>query len=169
MAVTVEDGTGVTGANSYVSRADYISYAATIGVTIADDADADYQLIKAAEFIDRHRENLKGYKVTRDQAMEWPRSDVIIDCWSYDQDEIPSHLTKCQMALALDINAGYDIYNREANPSLLAKKERVEEAVSVEYETGGIVAQKQTRTSTADSLLMALLRPTAGAIMLVRA
>ena len=39
MALIVEDGSQVSNSDSYVSRADYIAYAATLGTTITD-ADA---------------------------------------------------------------------------------------------------------------------------------
>lgn len=157
MSVTVEDGSIVTGANSYVSRADYIAYALTLGVVIADDATADAQLIKAAEFIDRHAANLKGWTVERDQPMQFPRSGVYIDDWYWDSDEIPRQVVLCQMAFALDINDGIDLYNRPQNPGIGVKSKRVEGVVTVEYAVGDGTGQKLTRSSTGDALLASLL------------
>lgn len=167
MAVTVEDGTIVTGADSYVSRADYIAYAATVGVTITDDATADVQLVKAAEYIDRHEDNLKGYLVTRDQPMAFPRYDLYIDGWTWTHEEIPRQVTLAQMIFALDINAGIDLYNRPQNPNLFTKKEKVDGAVEVEYAVSENTGQKLSKTSTGDALLNSLLRT--NGLMLVRA
>jgi len=157
MALTVETGAGISGADSYVSRADYIAYAATVGVTIADAAAADVELIKAAQFIDRHESNLQGYRTTRDQAMSFPRVGVIVDSWYWNSNEIPRQVILAQYAFALDVNAGIDLYNRPVNPNLIASEKRVEGAVSVKYAiTGG--DQKSSRTSTGDSLLASLLK-----------
>jgi len=158
MAIIVETGSIVTGANSYVSREDYIIYASTLGVTVADDAIADQQLVKAAMFIDQHESNIKGCKVTRDQPMAFPRSGVCIDGWSWSHTEIPRNVILCQVQTALDIKAGIDPWNRPANPKLIKKRSRVEGAIDVEYAVGnGATGQKLSRSSTADALLNSLL------------
>jgi len=159
MAVIVETGAGVANSNSYVSRADYIAYAATFGVTIADDTAADFQLVKAAQFIDEHEANMKGWRVARDQSMAFPRSGVVIEEWAWDSDEIPRQLELCQMSYALDINSGYDLWNRQVNPNLITTAERVEGAVSVQYAVnGGNTGQKATYTSKGDAFLAMLLK-----------
>lgn len=156
MPLIIESGIGTTNSNSYVSRADYIAHAALIGVTIVDDATADVQLVKAAQFIDAHDANLKGSSVTRAQSMSFPRSGVVIDSWYWASDEIPRNVLLAQYAFALDINAGLDLYNKGANPNRIAQKERVEGAVAVEYAiTGG--DNKSGYTSSGDSLLASLL------------
>lgn len=157
MALIVENGSIVTGANTYVSRADYITFAASVGVTIANTDAADVQLIKAAQFIDQHEANLKGDRVERDQPMAFPRAGVIIDGWDWSHTEIPRNVILCQMQLALDINAGRDPWNPSTNPSLAKKRTRIEGAVEVEYAVGDSTGQKLSRTSTADALLNSLL------------
>lgn len=164
----IEDGSLVANANSYVSRADYIAYALTLGVTITDDATADAQLVKAAEYIDRHEANLKGWRVERDQAMAFPRNDFWVDDWYWDADEIPRNVVLCQMAYALDINAGIDIFNPPMNPGIGVKSERVEGVVAVEYAVGDGVGQKLSRSSTGDALLASLLRNNGLRLTLVR-
>lgn len=156
MAVTVETGALITDSDSYVSRADYIAYALTVGVTITDDATADVQLVKAAEYIDRHEDNLKGYLVDRDQSMAFPRYDLIIDGWSWTETEIPRQVILAQMIFALDINSGVDLYNRPQNPNLITKKEKVD-VIEVEYAVGEATGQKLSKTSTGDALLNSLL------------
>lgn len=157
MALILEDGSIVTNSNTYVSRADYITYAVTVGVTIADDEAADVQLINAAIYIGNHEDNLKGTLVDRDQSMAYPRYNLVIDGWSWSSDEIPRQVILCQMNFALDINAGEDLYNRSQNPNLFTKKERVEGAIEVEYAVSETTGQKLSKTSTADALLASLL------------
>ena len=156
MALIVEDGSIVTGADSYVSRADYIAYAAILGVTIASTDATDIQLRKAAQFINEHEGNLKGDRVERDQPMSFPRNGVVIDGWTWNGNEIPRQVTLAQMNIALDINAGYDPYNPAVNPGRATKREKVEGAVEVEYMGEG-KGQKLSRTSKADALLSSLL------------
>jgi hypothetical protein len=156
MALIVEDGSQVTSSNSYVSRADYIAYALDRGVTIADTSAADVQLLKAAEFIDEHEDNLKGWRVTRDQSMSFPRNNLYIDNWYWSSTEIPRQVTLCQMAYALDINSGIDIYNPPQNPNLFTKREKID-VIEVEYAVGDATGQKLSRTSTGESLLRSLL------------
>ena len=158
MAVIVEAGSIVANSDSYVSRADYIAYAASVGVTVADDAAADVQLIKAAEYIDRHEDNLKGSTVERGQSMAFPRNSLFIDGWSWSSSEIPRQVTLCQMIFALDINAGDDLYNRPQNPNLITKSEEIAGAVSVEYAVGDNTGQKLSKNSTGDALLYSLLK-----------
>ena len=157
MALVIEDGSQVTSADSYVSRADYIAYALTLGTVITDDVTADNQLVKAAEYIGRHEDNLKGERGTRDQALSFPRSGLYIDGWNWTSVEIPRQVILCQQAFALDINAGIDLYNRPQNPNMIAKSKRVEGAVTIAYAVGDSTGQKLSQTSTGDALLASLL------------
>lgn len=157
MTIIVETGSQVANANSYVSRADYITYAAGFGVTITSDAAADIELVKAAQFIDQHEANLKGNRVNRDQAMSFPRTNVVIDGWGWSSTEIPRNVILCQMQTALDIHAGLDPWNPSINPSLAKKRARVEGAVDVTYAVADGNGQKLSRTSRADALLNSLL------------
>jgi len=154
MALTTEDGSIVAGANSYVTRAEYIAYALTLGVTIGDDADADVELITGAQFIGAHEANLKGWRVTRDQSMSFPRENLIIDGWSWDSDEIARNVILCQMSVALDVNSGLDPYNPEVNRVKI--KEVVSGAVEVGYSING-TAGKATKQTTSNALLNSLL------------
>ena len=169
MSLLVETGAIINGANTYVSRADYIAYAASIGITIADGVEADYQLIKAAEYIDNHEENLKGTKVDRDQAMSYPRTDLYIEGWYWSSEEIPRQVILAQKMYALMINDGEDLYNRNVNPNTAIKKERIEGAVEVEYAHNSNITQQLSKNSKADALMSSLLHNNGLSIVLERA
>lgn len=154
MAIVVEDGSGVEGANSYVSRSDFIAYANSHGIIVADTEDTDATLVKAAEFIDNHESKLKGSRAERDQSMSFPRTGVEIDGWSWGSDEIPRNVVLCQMALAIDIHGGIDPYNPPQNK--VRTSERVEGAVSVSFAVNR--SAKLTKNSKADALLRSLIR-----------
>jgi len=155
MSLIVEDGSIVTGADSYVTRADYIAYAATLGVTIADEDATDVQLIQAAQYIDSLESQLKGTRVTRDQPLAFPRSDVIIDGWEWEETEIPRQVITAQMALALDINSGEDLYN--PTKTLPVVRERVDGAVEVAYANPNVVGQVSTK-SRSSALVASLMK-----------
>lgn len=104
MAIVVEDGTGVANANSYVSEADLTAYATSRGITLTGDEEE--LLIKAMDYI----ESLSyiGIRWTRDQALQWPRVDVLIDGYYQDVDDIPRELKNGQMETAIAIDQGND-------------------------------------------------------------
>lgn len=158
MALIIEDGSQVANSDSYVTRAAYIAHALTLGITIADDEAADIQLRQATEFIDSHEANLKGSRVSRDQSRAYPRTDLIIENWSWSSTEIPRQVLLCQLALALDINAGVDLYNKPVNPSIMVKRERLEGIVDTEFAIGEATGQKLSRSSRSDALLNSLLK-----------
>lgn len=168
MPLIIETGQIIPNADSYVTRAEYITYAASRGVTVADTEATDVTLRKAAQFIDSHEANLKGIKVDRDQPMAFPRSGVYIDGWFWNSEEIPRQVILAQLNIALDMEAGIDPYNPPVNPNRATIAERVEGAVSVQYANGG-VAQKLGRTSTATALMNSLLRHSGLSIALERA
>lgn len=168
MPLIIETGSIVPNADSYVTRADYITYAAARGVTVADVDATDVTLRKAAQFIDSHESNLKGMRVQRDQPMAFPRIGAYIDGWHWNSEEIPRQVILAQLNIALDMEAGIDPYNPPVNPNRATVAERVEGAVSVQYANGGI-AQKLGRTSTATALMNSLLRYSGLSIALERA
>ena len=153
--LVIEDGSIVAGANSYVSRADYITYAATLGIVIADTVAADAQLIEAGIFIGSHEPQLKGVKITRDSSMAYPRSGLVIDGWSWLSTEIPRNVILSQMALALDINAGGDLYN--VTDEKFVTEQSVEGAVSRSFAAPSRVEKLSTK-SKSTALLNSLLK-----------
>ena len=155
--IVVENGTIVTGANSYVTMAEYIDYAASLNVTITDLQIYRTQLIKAAQFIDGLENVLKGDTVEKTQPKAFPRNNFTdINGWSWDNDEIPTVLKQAQMSLAIDINDGEDLWNLSQSGATGIKREKVDGAVEVEYavsETGRL-----PYNSRSQALLMSLMR-----------
>jgi hypothetical protein len=80
VALTVEDGTIVTGAESYISASDATTYHTNRGNTAWTGTDAvkEAALRRAAAYLDGHyRKRWKGARVyPLTQAMEWPRAGV---------------------------------------------------------------------------------------------
>jgi hypothetical protein len=128
MAIIVENGTAVSGANSYVSTAELSAYAAARGVTLT--LGAETLLIQAMDYIESL--SFVGIKWTRDQALQWPRLSVIVDGYTLDVSTIPQQLKNGQMAAALAIDAGNGpLIDLPKN----TKREKVGE-IDVEYMDG---------------------------------
>jgi hypothetical protein len=123
--IVVEDGTGLTNSNSYVSEAELTTYATDRGVTISGTNAV--LLIQSMDYIES--QDFKGYKYTEEQALQWPRGNVSIDGYLIDVDEIPTLLKEAQMETALSIDAGN---NPMATVGRATKREKVD-VIEVEY------------------------------------
>ena len=104
MAIVVEDGTIVAGANSYVSEAELTTYATDRGITLSGGTEA--LLLKAMDYLETL--DFIGDKSTADQPLQWPRTDVYIDGYYVDAETIPQDLKNAEMALAISIDGGAD-------------------------------------------------------------
>lgn len=129
MALTIEDGTGKSDAQSYASAATLTAYATARGVTLtaADDAAKEALLIRAMDYIEQQA--FQGYKATEAQALQWPRYGVSIDGYAVGTDTIPQLLIDALCEAATSIDAGTDPL---ANVSRETRREKVGE-IEVEY------------------------------------
>jgi len=125
MALIVEDGTGKTDSDTYASEAALAAYAAARGVTIAG-TDTEL-LITAMDYLES--KDFKGDKGTQEQALQWPRLNVMIDGYYVDSDAIPQSLVDSQCEIAISIDGG-------TNPLAIigrdTKREKVGD-IEVEY------------------------------------
>lgn len=72
----VEDGTGLEDSNSYASFADYVAYWADRGVSASEGQPAiEAALVKATDYLGI-RFRWQGYRLTEEQALDWPRACV---------------------------------------------------------------------------------------------
>ena len=105
--ITVEDGTGKTDSTSYVSVADFESFVSERGFTLTEEnGDSSQVLVRAMDYLESLP--FKGTRISRDQALQWPRYDVYIDGESVLSDEIPDELVKAQNIIAYQIDQGND-------------------------------------------------------------
>lgn len=132
MAIIVEDGTVITGANSYVSEAELVAYGADRGITFTGDTVS--LLSRAMDYLES--QPFIGNKNTKEQPLQWPRENVYIDGFYYELAEIPSLLKDAQMATAIAIGDGFDPLST-ISPEV--KKEKVGE-IEVEYKDNTVQA-----------------------------
>lgn len=125
MALTVEDGTLVDGADSYISLADAITYCTGRGVAISDDATtAEIQLRRAFDYLESLRSRYKGTKVDSAQLTQWPRAYVYIDGTEFSSALIPTELKYAQVQYAVAINSGLDLVP-SADGAAFVKREKI--------------------------------------------
>ena len=103
MALVVEDGTGVEGANSYLTVAELRAFAGDRGLTLPTDSEVEKLLVKATDYLE-----LKSYigdRASDNQGLSWPRTQTANPYWQYD-DLIPTKLKTAQSLLAVEAMNG---------------------------------------------------------------
>lgn len=130
MTIIVEDGTIVSGANSYVSEAEFATFYGARNITLSGDFTAEQLLILAMDYIESL--NYIGIKRQYTQGLQWPRTNVVIDGYYQDIDIIPTELKNGLMQTAIAIDQGN---NPQQNAPRRTKREKVE-GLEVEYADG---------------------------------
>lgn len=131
MALVIEDGSIVTGANSYVSTSTFSTYLSSRGKSFESlVGNSEQTLLLGMDYIEV--QNFLGSKYTKGQSLQWPRAGVYIDGFLIEVTEIPSDLQYAQMEAAIAIDSGnnpLDTLDRET------KREKVGD-IEVEYSDG---------------------------------
>ncbi len=98
----VEDGSIVSGANSYVSEAELMAFASARNITLVGEEEV--LLTQAMDYIETLA--YKGIKSTSNQDLQWPRAYVYIDSYYVRNDDIPKELKNGLMQCAISIDQG---------------------------------------------------------------
>lgn len=130
MALIIENGSIVAGAESYATASELAAYAAKMGRALVDDSEQQESLLRRA-YLQMDALAWKGDAVSRDQTGAWPRYNVCRNGFTLDSTTIPAQIKAGQMALATEIYAD-DIDPPEQKTGAVTK-ERVEGAVEVQY------------------------------------
>jgi hypothetical protein len=133
MALTVEDGIGLAGADSYISLADARTYAASYGYALpVDDTEAEVTLRNGALYVDLQESCFSGSRLTNTQALSWPRKDFT-NALGVDLDDgaMPVALGYAQVAAAAEFAKGIDV--RASDDGKAIESETVTGAVAVSY------------------------------------
>lgn len=100
MTLTVEDGTGLTSANTYASVAVADAYHTAMGNTTwtGTDASKEIALRRATQYLD-NRYSYRGERLTSTQALEWPRVGYELG-WRVEAWPVPNlKAACCELAL----------------------------------------------------------------------
>jgi len=104
MALTIEDGTIVAGADSFATAAELVTYAANFGRVIPADTPSQEALLRRAA-LEMNAKPWKGRTVSQDQMLAWPRYEVCLNRFLLPSNTIPAQIKAGQMALATEIHA----------------------------------------------------------------
>lgn len=151
------------GTNSYVTRQELIDYADARGITVPDTAETDVLLINATDFMETYEGRFLGSRATAEQALAWPRQGVVLGGFKVPEDEVPELVKQVQKEIALDLQAGVDLYNREDRQ--IVTRERVDGAVEVAFATPNVVG---VRLQQSKAMNLLRLITTGGTITLER-
>lgn len=111
MALIVEDGSGRTDSESYISVANATARHAAFGNTawaaLATDALREAALRNATAYMQQaYRSRWTGLKLTAAQALDWPRYGVVVDGYDVASDIVPTEIANACADLALKASAG---------------------------------------------------------------
>jgi hypothetical protein len=178
MAVIVEDGTGLTSSNSYVSDDDLLDYAEARGVTLLNPT--TQLLVQATDWLETKL--FIGNKGSQTQSLQWPRIAyspvplgivtyapyytypvyLTVDGYIITSTMIPMRLKRAQMEAAIQIDAGFDV---NAVIEQAVSFEQVGE-IKVQYQEGSYA---QVYYPVAEKVLAPLLSQSAGNVRVGRA
>lgn len=165
MALIVEDGTIVAGAESYITVADATAYFAARGnatwAAVASDIVREQLLRKATDYmVARYGLRWKGERVSEDQLLDWPRSCAYANGFEIDADSVPLKVRHACAELAVRAS------DAELQPDVGAQvKQEVVGPISVTYADG---ARQSDTFKAVDSMLNAYLKGM-GAVTVTRA
>lgn len=128
MALVVENGSVVAGANSYVTLTEYREWANARGITSSDsDAILERQVLRAMDYFEQLL--FIGNKANENQPLQWPRTEALIDGYYADATEIPPQVKRA-LYEAIKVQAdGYSQWNIQERRTIREKVGDIE----VEY------------------------------------
>ena len=128
MALVIEDGSVVSGANSYVTLAEFKAWADARDITYnADDNALEAQILRAMDYLERLF--FIGNKANENQPLQWPRTEALIDGYYADATEIPKEVKTALYEATVVEAAGYSELENQSRKTL---RERVGD-IEVQY------------------------------------
>lgn len=166
MSLIMEDGTGVAGANAYISVADADAHHATRGITLwatLSTAEKEQAIIRGADYIEGvYGSRFKGLRVAFDQAMSWPRNGVQLDCYLYPSNEVPNAIVKANAEIAFRAASGELQRDVDAQHVEAVKVGPIERRMSAPRNGG------QKRYAAIDALMRGLIVGGLNSVAIVR-
>ena len=150
MALVIEDGSVVSGANSYITIANYKSWADERSISYGTDTVIESAIHRAMDWFER--QFFIGNKANENQLLQWPRTEALIDGYYADATEIPTQVkTAVYEATKVQIDGNSELEN-QARKTL---RERVGD-IEVEYATN---SENRTSTPSLSFAMNRIVRP----------
>ena len=178
MALTVEDGTGLTNADTYLSEADADIYEDTkmlgtdtdvVAWNAATSAQKEVALRRATEWIDiTFRERWKGRRNKEEQSLAWPRTNVVdSDGFSVDTDIVHQDVKDATAEMAVRAIVS-DLFVIDSAPSGAIKRTRDKVGpLETEVEYAGSASQRK-KYDQVERMVRHLLNSHAGRVAVNR-
>ena len=161
MALTVENGSGLPNADSYLSVADADAYHAAQGGTgwTGTTDQKESALRQATEYLDnRYGLRWNGRRINETMALDWPRTGVVDrDGWTVSDSAVPSGVERATAYVALKVREGTELVP-DVLPGTNATAESVQVgAIRIETSYAGLNATAPS-FPTVDMLLRDLIQ-----------
>lgn len=161
--LTVEDGSGLSGAEAYVSVADTDAWLGARGYTLwatITETEKEQAVRRAADHLEQaYGRRWRGDVVSDAQALSWPRTGVVVNGYEIPSDVVPPVLVSANCLLAFKAASGELL----EDTTRAVSRETIG-PITTEYERG---SAQGTRYRAIDAMLAPLLK--AKGISLVRA
>ena len=164
VSLVVEDGSGLDNSNGLISVADANAYCdgksyASAWNDISGDTGKSDAIIEGTAYVEnRYRGRWRGTRAYEDQALSWPRIDVVDeDGFDVADDEVPQRVKDAVCEAALRVIQGVDLY-RDYDPTSPASisKQRVVGPISKSDTYATPARDAQPLFAIIDDLLWAL-------------
>ena len=151
MALVVETGAVVSGADSYIDLTDARALAEKYGKALpVDDTEAEAALRNGAVYVGLQERAMCGFRVSPEQSLAYPRRNVFAYGFPVPADSIPSQIINAQVLAAVEYGLGTDV--RASSGGRVTETERVEGAGSVSYFNNGATGSTITITAAIDAM-----------------
>ena len=159
MALVVESGVGLAGADSFISLEDARAFAAKYGITLpTNDEAAEVALRQGCQYVELQQKCFSGSRLTTTQALSWPRTGATnVYGFGYDDGYMPKQLGFAQVYAAAEYAAGTDV--RATDDGKAIASEEVTGAVAVSYFNNGKTGGTVVITRAMDALSPLLVVP----------
>lgn len=158
MSLIVEDGSGLSTAESYLSVADCDAYHTARGNSAwtGTSGAKEIALRKATQYLDaEYGRSWQGWRVTSTQALSWPRYDVEVDGHCVESTTIPQKLKDATAELAMRALTA-DLLSDEDEPGSIAAESVTVGPISVSTDYAGARSQ-QTGYPLVEAILSELV------------
>lgn len=162
MALVIEDGTGVSGANSYITLAEARDYADLRSLLLpTSDAELEVLIIKAFDYLEALE--YRGEPANPPQDASFPRKNLYIQGVLFSDSQIPHKLKQAQSQLAFEATS-FDLQPTGDGREVI--KEKVD-VIEVEYGEKGINVARPTFTKV-NGFLRDLIKRGSGQLSSIR-
>ena len=162
MALIIEDGTGVSGANSYITLVEAREYADLRSLLLpTSDSELEVLIIKAFDYLEAL--DYKGEPANPPQDAAFPRRNLYIQGVLFSDSQIPFKLKQAQSQLAFEAT-NFDLQPTGDGREVV--KEKVD-VIEVEYAEKGINVARPTFTKV-NGFLTDLIRTGSGLLSSIR-